>query len=164
MTRKRNPRPVPPVVCRYCSQPADLVTGEAIYPRRQDLAGKPFYRCTPCDAWVGCHSGTTRPLGHLANATLRKAKQRAHAAFDPLWKAKAETGVSRGRARGKAYSWLAAQLGIEQRDCHIGLFDITLCRRTVEICSPYAERLRLRHEMDLRRSADVADDHAGRGR
>lgn len=47
--------------------------------------------------------------------------------FDPIWK-------SGQRSRSDAYSWLAHNLGIKKRDCHIGLFDIVMCRKVVEVC------------------------------
>jgi hypothetical protein len=131
------------VICPYCDQPAWLVPGIVIYPRRPDLAHKQFWRCKPCDAWVGCHPGTERPLGRLANAELRAAKQAAHAAFDPMWKAKMRRdGCSKGRARGAGYKWLAEQLGIEKKRCHIGMFDVDHCRRVVQICETAMKRSR----------------------
>lgn len=123
------------VLCPYCDEPAMLVSGAFIYRRRPDLAHKAMWRCGPCDAWVGCHDGTQIPLGRLANAELRLAKQAAHAAFDPLWQAKMRRdGVSKSKARKAGYSWLAEQLGIERRRCHIGMMDVDDCRRVAEIC------------------------------
>lgn len=123
-------------ICPYCDQPAWLVPGIVIYPRGGPaLRNKQYWRCAPCDAYVGCHDGTERPLGRLANAELRQAKQEAHAAFDPLWQAKMRRdGCSKGKARGAGYKWLADQLGIERRRCHIGMLDVDQCRRVVDIC------------------------------
>lgn len=115
------------VNCPYCNRPACLVDGVMVYPHRPDLHEKKFYICPPCDAYVGCHRGTTRPLGRLANAELRLAKIAAHAAFDPLWR-------NRQMTRNAAYSWLARQLGIRREDCHVGEFDIEQCRRVVAVC------------------------------
>lgn len=119
------------VHCDYCGEPAKQVTGAAVYPRRPDLASKVMYRCQPCDAWVGCHPGTSNPLGRLADKALRVAKMEAHAAFDPLWR-----GQPRG-ARSDAYSWLASALGIKAEDCHIGMFDVEACKRVVALCSDH---------------------------
>ena len=120
------------MMCPYCSQTADLVSGEQIYPHRQELHAKSFYQCTPCDAYVGCHPGTTNALGRLANAELRKAKIAAHMAFDPIWR----NGTMR---RATAYAWLAQRLGIHRRRCHIGMFDVDVCQRVIEICSTKEE-------------------------
>lgn len=119
--------------CPYCGKSAKLVSGEVIYPHRHDLYAKQFYLCRPCDAYVGCHQGTTNPLGRLANAELRKAKMEAHAAFDPIWK-------SGQKKRGSAYAWLCDQLGIDKKGCHIGMFDVDMCNRVVAVCSNAAEK------------------------
>jgi hypothetical protein len=115
--------------CDYCDRLAERVNGKAIYPHRPDLVGKQFWRCQPCGAYVGCHPGTSTPLGRLANAQLRRAKQQAHAAFDPIWR-------SKERSRGEAYAWLAEQLGISKNNCHIGMFDVEMCERVVSVCTP----------------------------
>lgn len=115
------------VSCDYCGQPAERVTGAEIYPRRPDLAGKTLWRCEPCGAYVGCHPGTDKPLGRLADAELRRAKMAAHAAFDPLWR-------SGDMRRGQAYRWLAERLGIDSSECHIGMMDAATCRRVAAVC------------------------------
>jgi len=112
--------------CPYCQRLTEKVTGKEIYPHRNDLWSKVFFRCLPCEAWVGCHPGTDAPLGRLANAELRRCKSQVHSAFDPLWK-------SRERTRTQAYQWLADQLGIDVENCHIGEFDVATCKRAVGI-------------------------------
>lgn len=109
--------------CDYCGEKAPLVKGREVYPHRPDLFDLNFYLCRPCDAYVGCHKGTTTPLGRLANAQLRDAKSRAHLIFDSLWKNK------HFRSRTRAYNWLATQLKIKSSQCHIGMFDVQTCRR-----------------------------------
>ena len=120
------------VTCPYCGSAAELVTGARIYPSRRDLHQKPFFACFPCGAWVGCHPGTNKPLGRLANATLRQAKNWAHEAFDPLWR-------NENATRGDMYVWLAGQLGIPRKECHIGMFDVEMCKRVVEVCRARTE-------------------------
>lgn len=108
-------------ICPYCGEFSAKVDGQHVYPHRPDLFRKVFYVCDPCDARVGCHPGTEKPLGRLANAELRRAKSNAHAQFDPLWR----QGVF--KSRGAAYKWLARELGIDGGDCHIGMFDVETC-------------------------------------
>jgi hypothetical protein len=110
-------------LCPYCGAPSQLTTGRTIYPHRPDLAEKKFYECRPCEAYVGCHPGTDRPLGRLANAELRRWKQRVHAAFDPHWRHSHEP-----YARSRAYRRLADDLGIPASECHTGMFDVERCR------------------------------------
>ena len=112
--------------CPYCNNPSTKVSGSEIYPHREDLWDIVIYECKPCDARVGCHKGTDNPLGRLANAELRAAKMEAHLAFDPLWKTKT-------KSRSGAYQWLAKELGIRPKDCHIGMFDVETCQRVVLI-------------------------------
>lgn len=132
-----------PPTCPYCGQDAALVSGDVVYPNRADLGDKRFWRCADCSAWVGCHPGTDRPLGRLADADLRAAKQRAHASFDPLWQTKMRRErTGKGEARGAGYIWLANQLGIAFAECHIGMFDVATCDRVVAICKPFHRGLR----------------------
>lgn len=113
------------ITCHYCSNPAQLVNGKQIYPFRTDLAALKFWRCAPCNAWVGCHPGTEKPLGILAKAELRKLKSQVHAAFDPTWR-------NKKRSRTAAYRWLAEGLGISGAKCHIGMFTEDMCRKALE--------------------------------
>ncbi|MGL6141541.1 MAG: zinc-finger-containing protein, partial [Enterobacterales bacterium] len=71
-----------------------------------------------------------KALGRLANAELRKAKSLAHRAFDDIWRDK-------HMSRSQAYSWLAESLGIEKKDCHIGMFDVDMCMRVVDVSENY---------------------------
>lgn len=129
--------------CPECQSLGQLVGGDVIYPSRSDLSHKTFYKCPFCpDTYVGCHPGTTNPLGRMANKQLRMAKQRVHAVFDPLWEAKmGRERIAKGAARKKAYRWLAEQLNIPYDECHVGMFDAALCARAEAICRPYAQRL-----------------------
>lgn len=117
-------------ICPYCKTPAKLVTGKVLFRWRADLAALNFWRCDPCDAHVGCHrNGTGKsPLGRMANPELRKAKQAAHAAFDPLWQ-------SERFSRRGAYKWLSEQLGTLPERTHIGEFDVQTCERVVQVCA-----------------------------
>ena len=65
-----------------------------------------------------------------ADSKTRRARQRAHKAFDPLWK-------QHGWPRGHLYRVLAVELGIEEGRCHIGMFDSEQCDRVVEFCRTF---------------------------
>ncbi len=123
------------LICPYCNEPSKYVDSREVYGRSYGM----IYLCRPCDAYVGVHKGTDKPLGRLANKQLREWKKMAHAAFDPLWKAKfirrrAENPeYKKHYARGSGYKWLAGQLGIDGKDCHIGMFDVDMCRRVVNL-------------------------------
>lgn len=127
------------VSCPYCGGFARLVDSSDVYRSGRNY-GK-LWACMPCGAWVGVHknSRTFAPLGRLANAELRKAKIEAHSAFDRLWK---EWDLD----RDEAYSWLADRLGIEARECHIGMFDLEMCRRVIEIMTGRQQGMENTHE------------------
>lgn len=137
------------LTCPYCGSTAKLVDSAVIYRGR---SYGPAWVCADypkCDAYVGCHPNSEKPLGRLADAELRKTKMAAHAAFDPLWKNKKARpdflrSANRRTKHGKklsprraAYRWLAEQLGTDKDGCHIGMFDVAMCRRVVEVCAPY---------------------------
>lgn len=113
------------VYCPYCGNRAELVDSIVIY--RVRSYGM-IYLCRPCDAYVGTHRGTRRPLGRLADKELRKWKKNAHACFDPIWK----HGRFKGK-RNKAYSWLAEQMGLPVEETHIGMFDVSQCEKVIKI-------------------------------
>ena len=113
------------VKCPYCDNDAVFVKGSKIYPHRPDLYGKKFYLCSPCDAYVGCHSDG-KPLGRLANRQLRKAKMQAHAVFDPLWK-------DGPLSRTEAYRWLSKAMGLHPDETHIGMFDVGQCLKVEQL-------------------------------
>lgn len=114
------------VVCPYCKADAELINSAEIYGRSYGM----MWICRPCDAYVGCHknSKNNMPLGRLANAELREAKKAAHVAFDTLWK-----GQGFG-ARRAAYAWLARTLSIHPQKCHIGMMDVDMCDKVIEVC------------------------------
>lgn len=119
-------------ICDYCGKEADLVKGDKVYPHRQDLYHKNFYYCDNEHepAYVGCHSGSTKPLGRLADRELRAAKSKAHAEFDPMWRDK----PSYFNSRGKAYNWLANKMRKQSCDAHIGMFNVEECAQVVRHC------------------------------
>lgn len=114
--------------CPYCGRRAELVDSAEVY------HGKSYgliYLCRPCDARVGVHKGTHRPLGRLANADLRKIKMKAHALFDPLW---LHAPGNRQHMRNRAYAAMSDVLHIDRKFCHIGMFDEKQSERLILAC------------------------------
>ena len=72
-------------ICRYCGGVIRLVPAESIYgiaaAKRLGLLGEKIYQCQNCNARVGCHKGTARPLGNVANETLRMKRMETHQIF-----------------------------------------------------------------------------------
>jgi len=112
------------IYCPYCGRQAEYVDTKEIYGKSYGMA----YLCRPCDAYVGVHDGTDQPLGSLANWELRRWRNRAHAAFDPLW----QRGRFR-RRRNDAYAWLAEKMGLPKEETHIAMFDVPQCKQVIQI-------------------------------
>lgn len=118
------------IICRYCGGPVHLVPADRVYgaaAHRLGIQDEQFYQCQRCFARVGCHKGTTHPMGNLANEALRQKRKAAHLAFDGFWK-------SRNMRRGEAYKWLSEQMQIPTAETHIGSFEIDQCKKVIEIC------------------------------
>jgi hypothetical protein len=115
------------IICPYCGKEAELVDSKIIY--KKSYGWMYLCRCKPELVYVGCHKGTTKPLGRLADSELRQCKKQAHALFDPIWQR-----PSGGKSRRGAYNWLADKLGIPMPECHIGMFDVEMCRKVIAAC------------------------------
>lgn len=135
-------------VCGCCEDggSVDIAQGQSIYPNRPDLwqhadgAERWWWLCSCCWGYVGCHRDTLKPLGTPADKETRQAREAAHAAFDPLWmKRQRPSGLSRNVARSRGYKWLAEQLGIERKKCHIGDMNAEMAIRVVTICKGVRE-------------------------
>ena len=100
--------------------------------RRSRVAHTKYGRRDSCDR-CGVHSWRGKPL---VTPEVHAARQRFHAAFDPLWQrapdvypvkepagtqahAKAVRRIQKA-ARGRAYRWLSEQTGLPELECHGG--------------------------------------------
>ena len=119
--------------CPYCGSEVVLKDADYVYHSKKAKDYPKVWVCSnypECDAYVGCHKGTDVPMGRLANLRLRTLKIEAHKQFDVIWKSRAMT-------RRTAYYWLAKHLGINIKDCHIGMFDIKECQRVIHLCKSF---------------------------
>jgi hypothetical protein len=123
-------------VCPYCNRKPEYVDSSVVYGRSYGM----IYICKPCNAYVGVHKGTDRPLGRLANKELRDAKKEAHFYFDKLWEKESKNGKSRSENRKSAYKWLSKELNIDYEYAHIGMFNLGMCKRVVALCRPYFKK------------------------
>lgn len=119
-----------PEICRYCGGVIRPVPAESIYgasAKRLGLAGEQIYQCQNCNARVGCHKGTTRPLGNVANEALRLKRIETHRVFDGWWK-------SQHMTRTGAYKWLSQQMRLPSGKTHIGGFEMDQCQQVIALC------------------------------
>jgi len=111
--------------CPYCGKKATKAWGRHIWPSLTYLESKKIWRCIPCDARVGTHGDSWKPLGTLANKETRDARAQTHEVFDPLWR----TGKM---TRSEAYTLLSRLMGIDQTKCHIAMFNVQQCEAAQE--------------------------------
>lgn len=117
-------------ICRYCGGVIRLVPASSIYgesAQRLGMKEEWLYQCQNCNARVGCHKGTKRPLGNVANEVLRLKRMETHQVFDSFWRAKR-------MSRTKAYRWLSEQMELPESKAHIGGFEMEQCQRLIELC------------------------------
>lgn len=112
-----------PTVCEYCGGKVIFTDSAIVYGR----SSGDIYLCTNCNACVGVHKGTKRPLGTLANAILRLKRKETHEMFDTMWKRE-------GLTRSEAYEWLAQKMNLPKHLAHIGRFNVEQCDRAVRLC------------------------------
>ena len=125
------------MLCPYCGAEVVLRNATYIYHDNKSKFYGKVWVCSnypKCDAYVGCHHGTTIPKGRLANPRLRCLKMEAHKQFDPIWK----SGLKKRR---QAYKWLAEKLEIPVEECHIGMFDVKDCQRVIHLCRKFDDPL-----------------------
>ena len=113
-----------PEVCEYCGGRVKLTDASELHGSK--ARGK-IYLCTNCNASVGVHKGTDKPMGTLANTVLKLKRQEAHRVFDAIWK-------TQGLTRSEAYGWLAGQMSLPKHRTHIAYFNIAQCDEVIHIC------------------------------
>jgi len=119
-----------PTICRYCGGVIRLVPARTIYGNSTDrlgLANESIYLCQNCNARVGCHKGTNRPLGNVANEVLRLKRRETHQVFDSYWQ-------GNSMSRTQAYKWLAKQMDLSEKQAHIGGFEMDQCQQVIDLC------------------------------
>lgn len=117
-------------ICRYCGGVIRLVPARSIYgasTERLSMDGEYIYQCQNCNARVGCHKGTARPLGNVANEVLRLKRRETHQVFDHFWQ-------ENGMTRTQAYKWLAGRMNLLEKNAHIGGFEMDQCQQVIDLC------------------------------
>jgi len=123
--------------CPYCGSHIVLRSAGGIY--KDNTSGTMLYVCSKypeCDAYVRAQPRTRKPVGSLANGTLRVLRQETHQYFDRLYL----TGIM---SRSEAYEWLAWVLKMPLSQAHIGFLGEYYCRRVIEECKGLLENRRV---------------------
>lgn len=131
------------LLCRYCGRQTELTGSAEMY---NGVSYGMMYICRACNAYVGCHKGTTQAYGSVADSELRELRHMAHGWFDPIWQKKIK------RSRYNAYSWLSLRLGLNKNITHMGMFDKEDCRRVIELCKNYIKERNPALYLEIERS------------
>jgi ssDNA-binding Zn-finger/Zn-ribbon topoisomerase 1 len=99
-----------------------------------------FYGCEfwPIDRCPGSHGAHPdgAPLGEPADQATKKARMRAHDAFDRLWK-----GRGAPMSRTEAYEWVQEAMGMTSEEAHIGRFSLEECDGLIASLAPLLQDL-----------------------
>jgi hypothetical protein len=110
------------VICGYCGNEASCVSSLHWYGRDYKSY---VWTCPSCDAYVGTHKGSKKPLGTLANGELRKLRSSAHEVIDFYWK-------NRRGNRSNVYLKLSEYMQLPSAQTHIGMFDNEKCQKVID--------------------------------
>lgn len=121
--------------CPYCGasaicRPASTVYGAKTIDRKSYL-----YVCSrwpDCDAYVSAHKKDRKPMGTMANHSLRRKRILAHQALKRLQK-------ERHMNKWAVYVWLQAKMGLDESQTHIGMFSEQMCDQVISLCHSSAK-------------------------
>ena len=106
---------------------------------RSSKYGK-FYGCVrypKCGSTHGAHDNGD-PLGIPGNKETKLARNRAHAAFDPIWK-------EGHMGRRQAYAWMQWRMGLTEDEAHVAKFDVGLCEKLIQTVALLKRRWKKEH-------------------
>lgn len=90
-------------VCPYCGDKAQFTASHS------NFRGKGGWLCVnypACDSYVGVHPHTQRPLGSMADRSLRQERVRVHQCIDHYWR-----GQKASLKRSHVYAVIAQVIG-----------------------------------------------------
>lgn len=116
--------------CPYCGAPAVCRPAGSVHQTLNRERSRYLYICSrwpECDAYVSAHGKDRRPMGTLANSSLRHKRILAHQALDELMhKSHME--------KWAVYIWLQGKLGVDEDQAHIGMFSEQTCDQVIALC------------------------------
>jgi hypothetical protein len=112
--------------CQYCQKEAEWVENKEIYGKNY---GKSYmmWLCKDCNAYVGCHNNTKKPLGTLANEELRTLRKQAK---DLFIQKKLDGDWSNRELKSKAYQFLKDVFG---KEFHFGESTEQECKEIINL-------------------------------
>ncbi len=127
------------VYCPYCGAEAKLRPASVVYKENTLHSDSYLFVCDrypKCDAYVGVHKDSKRPMGTLANGDLRNKRIQAHKVFDKMWKSGLMT-------KWQAYKWLQGKFALNEKQAHIAMFSEYMCDQLINICNEVYKNLNI---------------------
>lgn len=90
-----------------------------------------YFRCRGCNATVGCHKGTKKPMGIFADREMKTMRTVCHRLFD--YDKKGQRRWATSKERNTLYLRLSRELGIEISSCHFSKMSKDELIRCIEI-------------------------------
>lgn len=141
--KKKKKNPQTDMRCPYCRRPVQIRHASFVYGDNNLNKDSYLYVCngfpTDCDAYVGAHKGSLKPMGTLADGSLRHKRIEAHRALDQIWQEGHMT-------RHGVYDWLAFKLGLREKDMHIGMFSDYYCNKVIQECNNFINERHMRED------------------
>lgn len=142
------------VKCPYCNNDTEFMSSKEFYGR--DF-GTNVYVCWVCDAYVGTHKNSVKPLGTPANEHLRGLRREAHCIVDTFWKTLAI------ESRSATYRWIAETMQLHKDKAHIGMFNEKQCEeiimkglnRVAEVCHDKKNKRRYERQKSQEKQRDA---------
>lgn len=116
--------------CPYCGSPAALRPASAVYGSSTMDKGSYLYVCRrwpACDSYVNAHKTDRRPMGTLANSSLRHKRILAHRALEQF-------RLAVHMEKWAVYLWLQGKLGLTESQTHIAMFSEEMCEQVICLC------------------------------
>lgn len=120
------------VICNYCNQPCKWVENKEIYGRNYGRSYM-IWLCVDCDAYVGCHNNSKKPLGRVANKELRDLRKESKNLFISKYLRKWNCP---NHVKDSMYKRLASEINIPVSECHFGMFDEKRCKDVINLLAP----------------------------
>lgn len=149
---------IPPNKCDKCKSWNIALLNEAELYEKQRRIWPWVWYCYSCRAMVGCHYGTSNPLGYMADRNTRLKRARLHDLIDPLWKCEIFK-------REMLYEMIAELLDIDPRKCHISTLTFQQLTFAIRECTPLFnqhKRQLEKYERKQRADAKLAADKLAR--
>ncbi|UJF20240.1 DUF3268 family zinc-finger domain-containing protein (plasmid) [Vibrio sp. SS-MA-C1-2] len=68
------------IYCHIChaDKVCNLKLGAELFPKLKNIAKRKYWRCSSCGGNVGCRQGTSKPIGPIVSAKIKRYRSTIH--------------------------------------------------------------------------------------